>query len=147
MSTPSQLPPPQNVTPVYSHGGSTFGPFIAVPGTTVSSGRPVSIYQWPQQSWSEFLWPAMFIFFTGTSATVLLEGSSGLISGSPPAPPSGEWVQIQSYSMATGDKQVPLCPPQFLYFRTRITAIVAGTVTSYIGNAAWFQITYPQILS
>lgn len=114
------------LTPTYSHGGSSVTGFPAVLGTTTNSGRPVQIIQ-------ALVDPAMQFFFTGTSCTVLLEGNGGRVD-STGNPPSGEWVDYSSggYALTNGQtlsKFLPRCIP---YWRTRITAIVAGTLVSYV---------------
>lgn len=113
-------------TPVYSHGGASQAGFPAVPGTSTNAGRPVAIVQANQTD------PCMQIFFVGTSCTVLLEGNGGQID-STGNPPSGEWIDYSNggYALTTGQtlsKFIPRCVP---YWRTRITAIVAGTLQSY----------------
>ena len=130
--------------PTYSHGGASQNGFIAVPGTTTSSGRPVAIVQAISDA-------AMQFFFTGTSCTVLIEGNGGAIS-STGNPPSGEWIDYSNggYSLTNGQtlsKFLPRCIP---YWRSRITAIVAGTLITYVPsivgpNGVIVSASYPNI--
>jgi hypothetical protein len=114
------------VQPIYSHGGPTVNNFIAVVGTTTNAGRPIMIVQATVD-------PAIQIFWSGTSCTVLLEGNGGQVD-STGNPPSGEWVDYSSggYALTNGQalsKFIPRCVP---YWRTRITAINTPTGTGLV---------------
>jgi hypothetical protein len=109
------------IQPIYSHGGATTNNFIAVPGTSTNSGRPISIIQ-------ATLNPAIQIFWAGTSVTVLIEGNGGQID-STGNPPSGEWLDYSSggFALTNGQSLSKYLPRTIPYWRTRITAINTPT--------------------
>jgi hypothetical protein len=109
-----------NIQPFYSHGGVTMSGFVAVPGTTISAGRPISISQATQN-------PAIQIFFVGTSCTVLIEGNGGPLD-STGNPPSTDWIDYSSggFALTTGQSLSKFLPRVVPYYRTRISAIVLG---------------------
>ena len=132
--------------PTYSHGGNSQSGFPAVLGTTTNSGRPVAIVQAISQA-------AMQVFFSGTSCTVLIEGNGGLVdqTGNPPA---AEWIDYSSggYSLTNGSQLSKYLPRAIPYWRTRITAIVAGTLVSYVPsvvgpNGVIVSASYPSLTS
>ncbi len=134
------------INPVYSHGGANAGPWTAVSGTVTGGGRPVFIANIPVNVVAAGVWPAMQIFCASGTATVKIEGNSGILTtGSPSSLPSGEWVDLTSggISMGSGDTASKICPPDFLFYRTNIVTISGATVTSYMGNAPWFNLCYP----
>lgn len=137
---------PASIVPTYSHGGVGAGGFPVVVGNTTNSGRPVYIAQ-------AITSPALNAFFVGTSCTFLVEGNGGAVdnTGNPPA---GEWIDYSNggYSLTTGQsisKFLPTCIP---CWRTRITAIVAGTLVSYVpaivtSNGVVGSASYPRLSS
>jgi len=107
-----------NLTPIYSHGGATVNNWIAVPGTTISAGRPISIAQAIQD-------PAIQIIFTGTSVTVLLEGNGGPLDPTTGNPPSTDWIDYSNggYVLAANGFFSKFLERSVPCWRTRITAI------------------------
>jgi hypothetical protein len=119
------------ISPTYSHGGTSAGGFPVVVGNTTNAGRPIWVGD--SQGVHQLLLPGIMGFFVGTSCTVLVEGNGGQVdaTGNPPA---AEWVDISSGGIAltTGQNFAKTLPIQFPCYRTRITAIVAGTFFSYV---------------
>jgi hypothetical protein len=138
-----------NPVPCYSHGGSSVPGFPAVLGTTTNSGRPVQILQAQQQ-------PAMQVFWSGTSVTVVIEGNGGALD-STGNPPSGEWIDYSSggYALTNGQNLSKKLPYSVPYWRTRITAINTPTgsgLVSYIPsiiapNGEVVATGYPELTS
>lgn len=124
------------IAPVFSHGGSTEGPWTAVSGSVTGAGRPIDV----SGSIGEC---GMSVYLAGTSvtATVTIECSSGQLDTTG-NPPSASWIDVSpegaGWVLDTDDpattflgKIIPatLAP----YWRTKITAIDSGaTVTSLI---------------
>ena len=136
-----------NPNPTYSHGGASANGFPAVLGTTTNSGRPVAIVQAIQQ-------PAMQIFFSGTSCTVVVEGNGGQLD-STGNPPAGEWVDYSSggFALTNGQQLSKKLPFSIPYWRTRISAINTPTgqglvsyIPSIVVSNGWVVSTgYPEI--
>jgi hypothetical protein len=120
-----------SIFPTYSHGGVSAGGFPVVVGNTTNAGRPV--YIGDAISTSNQLLPGLIAFFAGTSITFLIEGNGGQID-STGNPPTGEWIDVSNggYSLTTGQSIGKVLPIQFTCYRTRITAIVAGILVSYV---------------
>src|SRR5574343_742065 len=116
---------PTIISPTYSHGGANAGGFTAVPGTTISSGRPIFIGD--AISTSNQLLPGLIAFFSGTTVTFVVEGNGGLID-STGNPPTGEWIDVSSggYTLTNGQSIGKVLPIQFPVYRTRSTAITLG---------------------
>lgn len=121
--------------PVYSHGGPSMQGFPSVPGNTTNSGNPVYILQAQVD-------PAMNIFFSGTSCTVLVEGNGGQIDPTTGAPPTAEWFDYSSggYALTNGQQLSKFVPRSIPCWRTRISAITIGA-----GSGLWSYI--PSIVS
>jgi hypothetical protein len=114
--------------PVYSHGGGSQQGFPAVSGTTTGSGNPIQITNTIYE-------PVMHVFFTGTSCTVFIEGNGGLIDPTTGQPPAAEWVDYTGgagYGLTNGQTLAKALPKTVPLWRTRISAIVAGTLVSYV---------------
>jgi hypothetical protein len=120
-----------SIFPTYSHGGVSAGGFPVVVGNTTNSGRPIYIAD--AVATNVNLLPGFIAFFVGTSITFLIEGNGGQIDATG-NPPTGEWVDVSNggYSLTTGQNIGKTLPIQFPCYRTRITAIVAGTLVSYV---------------
>lgn len=147
--TPASL-----IQPLYSHGGTTSGTWTAVSGQVTGGGRPVYIGNMPVNVAAAGLWPAMNIYCVSGTATVKIEGNPGPITFTTTTPPSSPtlpstgWVDLTDggISMNSADSTSvasKICPPEFLYFRTNITVISGATITSLMGNAPWFLLSYP----
>ncbi len=108
--------------PTYSHGGASQSGFAAVVGTTTNSGRPISIVQADQVN------PAIQIFYSGTSCTVVVEGNGGAIDNTG-NPPSTDWIDYSSggFALTNGQQLSKYLPRSIPYWRTRITAINTPT--------------------
>lgn len=114
--------------PVYSHGGQSMQGFPAVVGNTTNSGNPILIANTIYE-------PAMHIFFAGTSCTVFIEGNGGIIDPISGEPPAGEWIDYTGgagYGLTNGQTLSKALPKTIPCWRTRISAIVAGVLTSYV---------------
>jgi len=116
--------------PVYSHGGPSQAGWTAVLGTSTNSGLPIAILQANQTN------PAIQIFFSGTSCTVVVEGNGGTLD-STGNPPSGEWIDYSSggFALTNGGQLSKYLPRSIPYWRTRITAINSPTgqgLVSYV---------------
>src|ERR1700690_1322367 len=108
--------------PVYSHGGPSQSGWTAVLGTTTNSGLPIAILQANQTN------PAIQIFWSGTSCTVVVEGNGGTLD-STGNPPSGEWIDYSNggFALTNGQQLSKYLPRSVPYWRTRITAINTPT--------------------
>ena len=136
--------------PIYSHGGVSQSGFPAVLGTSTNSGRPIYIVQANQGN------PAIQIFFSGTSITLVVEGNGGLIdtTGNPPA---GDWIDYSNggYSLTNGQALSKFLPRSVPCWRTRITAITLGAGTGLVSycpslvgpNGVIISASYPPLSS
>jgi hypothetical protein len=121
--------------PVYSHGGSDEGGYPAIPGTGVSSGRPISTLGAAQEGHALYL---ALSGTTGQTKTVLVEGQGGQVDANGNLP-AAEWQDYSGggYVMVVGAANATatlakVLPRAIPYWRTRIiSAPDASVLNSY----------------